>query len=496
MNTSPSSPLSRRRAGVLLHPTSLPGEHDFGDLGKEAYYFVDFLCSCGYSIWQMLPTGPTHGDRSPYQALSVFAGNPQLINIEMLCDAGCVADEIYEEYQSGEITREQVLSSAAKYFYKHGDETLCRELAAFVNEQAYWLTDYALFCAIRKRYEYASWRDWPDALRDRDADALSKVREELLEDIQLIEFEQFHFYRQWYSLKRYANERGVLLFGDMPIFVAYDSADVWSQRHYFTLKDNGWPEKVAGVPPDYFSETGQLWGNPLYRWSVMEGDGFAWWQKRMSSQLALFDWVRIDHFRGFEACWEIPGDAETAMEGHWVKAPGEALFASLSQALGEQLPLVAEDLGVITEEVEQLRCALGFPGMKILQFAFDSNSKNLYLPHNHRNDSIVYTGTHDNDTTLGWFESLDEQLQQHVNEYFGSPNETMPAVLIRAAMASVAAVAIVPMQDLLGLDGESRMNTPGTTEGNWVWRFSWEQVPENLGVEMRSLLNLYDRIVD
>jgi 4-alpha-glucanotransferase len=488
--------LAQRRAGVLLHPTSLPEEGGSGAFGRHAYRFVDFLAGAGMSLWQMLPLGPTHSDLSPYQCLSVFAGNPLLIDLLGLVEEGWLAQA--QPTLPGEapgLRIQRALSDGLAGFAERASEEQREAFESFRRDQAFWLDDYCLYQALRDEHGRVSWLDWPAPLRDRDAEALHEARVRLATPIERVAFEQFVFDRQWRALKRYANDRGVLLFGDMPIFVAHDSAEVWGRREYFTLDDHGHAVTVAGVPPDYFSATGQYWGNPHYRWERMREDGFYWWQRRIEHQLSLFDVLRIDHFRGFEAYWEIPADAPNAIGGHWVKAPGDALFDTLQRELGP-LPLVAEDLGLITPEVDALRHRYGLPGMKVLQFAFEGGAANPYLPHNHAPDFVVYTGTHDNNTTVGWFESASAELRAHVQEYLGSPSEAMPWPLIRAAYASVAGIAVVPMQDVLGLNGEHRMNTPGVTEDNWRWSFSWDQVPAGLTQRLRGLAELYGRLPD
>jgi len=486
------TPLSRRRAGVLLHPTSLPGGAGCGDLGGDAYKFVDFLSSAGISVWQMLPLVPTHGDLSPYQGLSVHAGNPLLINLELLREWGWLTESLEVEPKNFVEYRLTALRHAYQGFKAVVDDELRAEFEYFVERNKHWLQDYALFQAIRQAYANTHWLDWPEELREREAFALAEAELNLADAIDYVRFEQFAFFRQWGFLHEYSRQHGVILFGDMPIFVAHDSADVWANREYFSLDDHGRAEVVAGVPPDYFSETGQRWGNPHYRWDRMQADDFKWWKTRMATQLEMFEWVRIDHFRGFEAYWEIPAHEETAINGRWVKAPGDELFESLHKEF-DPLPLVAEDLGIITAEVDALRKNHNLPGMKILQFAFGGDSSNPYLPHNQTFDSVVYTGTHDNDTSLGWYEALSAEVQGQLAEYLGYPTEAMPWPLIRSAMASVACLAIIPMQDLLALDGQHRMNTPGTTEDNWRWRFDWQQLNEELAPRVQRLVHQYGR---
>ncbi len=477
-----------RHAGILLHPTSLPGAGGNGELGAEAQRFVEFLAACGITVWQTLPLGPTHHDGSPYQCLSLFAGNPLLISLERLAEQGWLSPEALRPPKQ----RCGLLMQAQQTFFQQATAEQRAAYAAFRIEQAYWLEDYALYRALKQAHDERAWTQWPDKLRDREPEALEQARYGMEPLIEHIYFEQFIFSEQWQTLKGAANARGIRLFGDMPIFVAHDSADVWTHRADYDLDAQGNPHVVAGVPPDYFSSTGQLWGNPHYRWEHIAATGFRCWIERLQRQLQLFDLIRIDHFRGFEAHWEIPADHQTAMHGRWVPAPGDALFQALQQHFGA-LPLVAEDLGLITPEVHALRDKYGLPGMKVLQFAFDGGAKNPYLPHQHEHNCVVYTGTHDNDTTLGWFQSLPPEQKQYVDDYLGVPGEPMPWPLIRAALASVAHLAVIPMQDILMLGGEARMNTPGTIKGNWRWRFSWDQVTPDLSERLRHLNRLYNR---
>jgi 4-alpha-glucanotransferase len=486
------TPLTRRRSGVLLHPTSLPGGVGCGDFGADAYRFVDFLAASGISVWQMLPLVPTHGDLSPYQGLSVHAGNPLLISLSRLQEWGWLKGVIATDPEDFIQYRRCKLQAAYQGFVLHADGAAKAEFSHFVAEHAAWLDDYALFQAIRQAQGNRHWLEWPAELRDHDAAALAKVGEALKEAVNYVRFEQFIFFRQWHQLRDYARQHNVLLFGDLPIFVAHDSAEVWAHRELFTLDEHGKAQVVAGVPPDYFSATSQRWGNPHYHWERMEADGFSWWKQRIAGQLEMFDWVRIDHFRGFEAYWEIPAHEATAMNGRWVTAPGDALFAALHERF-DPLPLVAEDLGIITAEVDALRQKYHLPGMKILQFAFGGDASNPYLPHNQTVDSVVYTGTHDNDTTLGWYQSLPQAVQHHVQSYLGMPQEAMPWPMIRSTLASVARLAILPMQDLLELDSKHRMNTPGTSDGNWRWRFEWPQIDEALAPRLKELMALYGR---
>ncbi|RLJ21854.1 4-alpha-glucanotransferase [bacterium endosymbiont of Escarpia laminata] len=486
-----SGVLGRRRAGILLHISSLPGPGKVGTLGSHAYRFVDFLHAAGMTVWQILPVGPTQADGSPYQTSSVHAGNPRFISLELVIEEGWLGELPLEENSFSDNGRAFALSLAWEGFKDRASDEDRAELDRFCAEQGHWLDDYCLFQSLHSE-QGGCWWEWLAPLRDRNPQALAEARARLCDQIQYTRFEQFLFFRQWFRLKSYANERGILLFGDVPIFVAQDSAEVWSHRAMFDLLENGLPRVVAGVPPDYFSETGQRWGNPLYRWEQMEEDGFSFWIERMETQSALCDLIRMDHFRGFEAYWEIPSTEETAINGRWVPAPGEKLFKKLYEAL-PHLELVAEDLGIITPEVEALRKSHGLPGMKILQFAFSGGADNPYLPFRHTRDSVVYTGTHDNDTSLGWYNSLDDAERERVDNYLGRSREIMPWPLIRCALSSCANMAILPMQDVLGLGRDHRMNTPGTTEGNWQWRFRWDQVEEDLSERLRHRVMQYGR---
>lgn len=475
---------SHRRSGVLLHVTSLPS----GNLGVDAYRFVDLLQQAGVTVWQMLPLGPTHEDGSPYQCLSAHAGNNKLLCVDTIKSQPWV--------RSGELGGNKIftlVANAYRQFIEFATTAERQAYQAFCAQQAFWLENYVLYREIRNLQHARAWYEWPPELRDRNELALASLAEQRAESLDIRRFEQYLFFQQWQNLKNYANQHNVKLFGDMPIFVAHDSADVWAAPELFSLDESGQAIKVTGVPPDYFSATGQRWGNPLYDWQVHLDEDFRWWRQRLKTQLALFDLIRIDHFRGFEACWEIPASCETAVEGQWGKAPGDALFQALLAEFGE-LPLVAEDLGIITEEVTALREKYAIPGMKILQFAFGGNADNPYLPHQHCYDSVIYTGTHDNNTSVGWYQELSEQARSHLHSYAGPSDEKMPWLLIRMALQSVSGLAIVPMQDLFELAGEHRMNTPGTTEGNWHWQFQWDMVSEHCISYFRMLNQLYGRI--
>lgn len=488
-----SSPLDKRRAGILLHPTSLPAEFGNGDIGPAAYQFVDFIAHCGFSVWQMLPLGPTHGvNGSPYQTLSTHAGNTALISPQLMEERGWInLDEFTVEQKASPNFRTISTYAAWKNLVaqpEHSDLKLFQQCCETHQD---WLDDYALFIAIREEHMLQGWTQWPEGLRNRDPKSLKAIAWRLHDKIECIKFGQFTFLLQWQNLKQYANQKGVLLFGDLPIFVAHDSADVWAERENFYLNEAGDCRVVAGVPPDYFSETGQRWGNPLYDWDYMLGDHFSWWKKRIQSQIGLYDLIRIDHFRGLQAYWEIPAESETAINGRWIEAPGDELLTQLFAEF-DNLALVAEDLGIITPEVEEIRDKFQLPGMKILQFAFSHEPDNPYLPHNHSENSVVYTGTHDNDTTLSWVSSLNEGDYGYIRDYFKA-DCAVEDMLKWMAFASVAKLAIIPMQDFLGLGEGHRMNTPGTIEGNWNWSFQWEQINEALCEDMRHLIALYGR---
>jgi 4-alpha-glucanotransferase len=496
-----------RASGILLHPTSLPGGFGVGDLGPEAYKFVDFLVSAGQSLWQVLPLGPTGYGDSPYACYSAFAGNTLLVNTEdsfnLKTSLAPASDRV--DYGQAHQTKDQLLLSAYQNYTKTTDTNLRSAFETFVQREAHWLDDYALFRALKDAHNGVAWNEWEPSLVRRTPAALDRARDQLREEIEAHMFYQFLFFKQWFELKNYANERGVKIVGDLPIFVAQDSADVWTNPDQFKLDKNGRPLVVAGVPPDYFSATGQLWGNPLYNWERMEADGFAWWIERVRSTLKVVDIARVDHFRGFAACWEIPGGDKTAERGQWVEAPGRELFTAIRKTLG-QLPIIAEDLGVITPDVVALRDDFGFPGMRILQFGFGGDSKNIDLPHNYVANVVAYTGTHDNDTTVGWFESVagegstrtEEQIERERKfclDYLKSDGKEIQWDFIRAVFASVANTAIVPLQDVLGLGTEARMNLPNSTEGNWAWRFRTTDLTDQIADRLKKLATLYGRLL-
>ena len=491
-----------RASGVLLHPTSLPGPHGSGDFGPAAYHFVDWLVSAGQKLWQILPLGGIGPGNSPYMSSSAFAGNVLLIDLAELQQHGWLtADELkphagFDEHRLnfGAVYpfRMDRLARAAAHFAKTASAADRADFATFSASHAGWLDDYALFMSLAEHNEWRDWSDWGPALARREASALKAAALAHADRIAFWKFCQWCFYRQWARLKAYANERDVKIVGDAPIFIAYQSAEVWARQELFELDAKGKPTVVAGVPPDVFSATGQRWGNPLYRWSAHADEGYAWWVERIRRTIELVDIVRIDHFRGFEGFWEIPASEPTAVIGRWVPGPGEPLFDAIAKALGAA-PIIAENLGVITPPVEALRKKFAFPGMRILQFAFGSGSGNNFLPHNHEPDTVVYTGTHDNDTTLGWWASASEAEKHHVRDYLATDGREIHWDLMRAACASVADTAVHPMQDVLGLEGMHRMNFPGKGEGYWEWRFSWEQVKPEHAQRLAHLCRLFGR---
>jgi 4-alpha-glucanotransferase len=503
-----------RASGILLHPTSLPGPYGIGDLGPSAHRFLEFLTHAGQRIWQVLPLGPTGYGDSPYQCFSAFAGNPLLISLDAL-----VADELLTEsdiapardlpsrfvdYGCVIAHRQPLWRRALERFEARAPVSARDAFAAFCVDGSAWLDDYALFMAVKEAHNLVSWTKWERPIALRDAAAVSRWRDRHAREIRAHQFAQFLFFSQWRALRAAAHAAGISLMGDIPIFVAHDSADVWAKRHLFQLRDDGTPAVVAGVPPDYFSATGQLWGNPHYRWDVLAREGYGWWIARVRAALALVDMVRLDHFRGFEASWEVPGDATTAIKGRWVKGPGAALFEAMQREIGS-LPFVAENLGVITPEVEALRERFDFPGMAILQFAFGTDPQGPeFRPHNYPRNRVAYTGTHDNDTTVGWWTSgtghstrSDADLvaeHELTCRYLGSDGREIHWDFIRAVLASVADTAIVPLQDVLGLGSEARMNQPATSSGNWRWRVDASALTDPLARRLGVLAETYDRV--
>lgn len=502
-----------RASGVLLHPTSLASPFGIGDLGPTAYRFVDFLIAAKQSYWQVLPLGPTGFGDSPYQCFSAFAGNTSLISPETLVDEQLLtAEEIADvpDFPAGRVDfgsvidwKSRLLEKAFRRFRSTTGDTLRGSFDSFCQLVADWLDDYSLFRAIKKSQGQKSWQQWDEPLKLRDAAAIAAARDELIGEIQEQKFYQYLFFKQWTRLKSYANSNGIRIIGDVPIFISLDSADVWCNPSEFKLNPDGSPKVVAGVPPDYFSKTGQLWGNPIYNWDAMRSDGFKWWISRIKFALKTVDVLRIDHFRGFAASWEVPGDDGTAENGRWVNVPGKELFATLRKTFG-RLPIFAEDLGVITPDVEDLRDGFGFPGMRILQFAFGGDAANLDLPHNYSRNKVVYSGTHDNDTTVGWFKSQagagstrDEATVTREHDfcldYLNSDGAEIHWDFIRSLMASVADTAIFPVQDLLGLGTEARMNLPASVSGNWFWRLREGELTDEIADRLGHLTAIYGR---
>ena len=499
-----------RASGILLHPTSLPGGDGIGDLGDEALRFVDFLVRAKQTYWQTLPLNPTGWGDSPYGSFSAFAGNTLLISDCGLgnADSQYPRSQVRTDASSKSAIRDPhsaidygavfeskslMLRAAFEDFQKSNTE-LKDEFETFVHDNASWLDDYALYRAIKASQGQRPWYEWDDELKRRDEHALSEATRTLRDDVLAEKFYQFLFFRQWYAVKEYANTNGVKIVGDVPIFLALDSADVWLHQELFKLNSDGSPTVVSGVPPDYFSKTGQLWGNPIYNWDAMREDGFAWWIERIRHTLKMFDVARIDHFLGFAAAWEVPGGDPTAEHGEWIAAPGRELFSAMKDELGE-LPFWVEDLGVVTPEVESLRDEFEFPGMRILQFAFGGDARDLALPHNHVRNSIAYTGTHDNDTTVGWWNSLptDSDARRFCMKYLDTDGSEIHWDMIRAAWAAVADTAVAPLQDVLGFGGEARMNTPATTSGNWQWRFNKDDLNDEIADRLAEMTEIYGR---
>ena len=497
-----------RSGGVLVHPTCFPSRFGIGDLGIGAYAFVDFLVKAGQTIWQVLPLGPTGFADSPYQSFSAFAGNPMLISPDQMVRDGLMPAELVREVpifpsdlvDFGEIIeyKAHLLKQAFLLFEntKHAEQE--KAYAKFCRKQKSWLDDFALFMALKgqhKETEGGVWNSWPRAIAMRDPQAMQEWSQRLAGQIDFHKFTQYVFYNQWLALRRYANQRNIRIVGDVPIFVAFDSADVWANPELFYLEEDGSPTVVAGVPPDYFSETGQRWGNPLYRWDVLAKINYSWWADRLRIIFDQVDVVRIDHFRGFDAYWEIPAGEPTAIIGRWVNGPGVAFFQVIHETLGE-LPIIAEDLGVITPQVEQLRDQFDFPGMKILQFAFGGERNSNFLPHNFNHNCVVYTGTHDNETTVGWYQNSTSDEKDHVRRYVARDGTDIAWDLIRLAYASVADSAVVPLQDLMSLGNEARMNFPGKSGGWWRWRYTPEMLTDDIADRLRDLTYLFSRVPD
>jgi 4-alpha-glucanotransferase len=497
--------LDFRASGVLLHPTSLPSRFGIGDLGENAYQFVDFLANSDQQIWQILPIGPTGYGNSPYLSYSALAGNPLLISPDILQQQGWLTQEELQhlpdfpldqvDFEGVIRTKIALLRQASDRFKAQAVDEEKAKFQRFCDRQNDWLSDYALFMSLKEAHQGRAWNQWQGDIASRQPQAMVEWAVKLADDVFFHKFVQYQFFSQWQSLKEYANEKGVQLFGDIPIYVAHDSVDVWAHREIFQLDpDTGEAALMAGVPPDYFSETGQLWGNPVYDWEALEKTNFKWWIRRVEAILEYVDIIRIDHFRGFQAYWAVPQGETTAIKGTWLDAPGDNFFQLLDKQLGK-LPIVAEDLGVITPEVETLRDKFGFPGMKILQFAFDSDRGNGFLPYNYTDrNCIVYTGTHDNDTTVGWFNERSPEAQANVVDYLGCVgNDGIHWAMIRLALSSVGNTAVLPFQDILGLGTDAKMNTPSQATGNWGWRCRQEAFNDELSGRLKHLTYLYGR---
>ena len=492
-----------RSSGILLHPTSLPSPFGIGDLGPQARRWIDFLEETGTSLWQVLPLGPTGFGDSPYQCFSSFAGNPYLVSPEKLLQDGLIhADDLVDlpkfpdntvDYGSVIYWKLDLLSRSFLQFQNNPKKMINKEFTSFCDKHTTWLEDYALFMALKESQGGKPWADWSSDLRDRDAKTLAGFKKEHEFAIQRQKYFQFLYYRQWDDLRHYANQKGIRIIGDLPIFIAHDSADAWANRELLYFDKNGQPIAVAGVPPDYFSQTGQLWGNPLYRWEIHKKDGYCWWINRLQSVFSMVDILRLDHFRGFAGYWEVPAGEETAENGHWIPGPGVDLFQQVKEVLGE-LPFIAEDLGEITPDVIQLRDKFNLPGMKVLVFAFDSGESNEFLPHHYPENCVVYTGTHDNDTAAGWFKRIQEGERSFAQRYLKTSGEDIAWDLIRAAWSSAAVFAIAPLQDLLSLDNKARMNYPGNPHGNWTWRMREDDLDDELKERLGEINQLYSRL--
>lgn len=493
-----------RLSGILLHPTSLPSPYGIGDLGKEAYDFVDFLQKSGQHLWQTLPLTPTGFGDSPYQSFSAFAGQPLLISPAHLEELGLLEKADLQDCPTGNDScvdygtiipwKTKILKTAFAKFCHTSDKMLLEEYDSFYEANKFWLEDYALFMACKSMHEGRDWLSWEAKYRIPTPAVKAELKKLLAQEVKYYYFVQFIFFKEWYALKKYANAKDIKIIGDIPIFVSLDSADVWANQSMFQLDTKGYPTVVAGVPPDYFSETGQLWGNPLYDWDAHKKDGYKWWISRIQNQLDLLDYLRIDHFRGFEAYWAVPYGEETAINGKWKHAPKEDLFLAIEKKLGKGLPIIAEDLGVITPEVEKLRDTFHFPGMKILQFAFEASDESDFLPHQFTTTNCVcYTGTHDNDTTVGWYETAPEFSRDKVRRYMNTDGGNVHFDFIRTCLGSIAAYAVFPLQDVLGIGKEGRMNCPGVAANNWAWRYKKDALSDNLAETLRSYTKLYGR---
>ncbi len=493
--------MNERASGILLHPSSLPARGGIGDLGPAAYEFLDFLSSAKQTLWQILPLGPVALGNSPYSSISAFAGNPLLISLERLADAGWIDagrlsilpdSDGPVDYDHVRAVKIPLVREAAMNFLNSASGAARSRYDKFCAENSWWLDDYALFVRIRDRHPSGTWKQWPPELARREPQALARMREQLARALDVTRATQFAFFEQWRALHQAARQRGIRVIGDVAIFVDYDSAEVWTHPDIFQLDHDLHPTAVSGVPPDAFSATGQRWGNPLYRWDVLKSLGYDWWVQRMRWALQLCDIVRLDHFRGFESYWEIPANEPTAVHGRWVKGPNDDLFHVLRNAIGG-FPFIAEDLGMITPEVHAFRDRIGIPGMKVLQFGFSNPGAHIYLPHQYEPNSVVYTGTHDNDTTLGWFNSTQGDERRAIETYVGSDPAGMHWAFIRTAIVSRAKLAIIPLQDVLGLGSEARMNVPSHGDGNWTWRYRRGDLKQEYAERLARLSDISDR---
>lgn len=489
----------KRGSGILLHITSLPSPYGIGTFGREAYKFVDFLETAGQKYWQILPLGTTGYGDSPYQSFSAYAGNPYFIDFDLLVEEGVLRKEDFENIDFGDDDRkvdyEKIFKNkmaVLRCAYENAKECIKDEILIFKQNNLDWIDEYSLYMTVKTCFDLKSWQEWNEDIRMRRPEAIKYYRENYEDEMNFWVYLQYEFFKQWNRLKEYVNSKGIKIIGDIPIYVAEDSADVWANSELFLLDNQYKPIKVSGCPPDAFSETGQLWGNPIYNWNVMEKKGFKWWIERIKANSKLYDITRIDHFRGFESYWEIPYGDETAINGRWVKGPGIKLFNAIKDDLGD-IDIIAEDLGYLTEEVISFREETGFPGMKVLQFAFDTREESDYLPHNYEKNCIVYTGTHDNDTVDGWFENANIDDVKHAIKYFNLKEEEHNWGFIRGAWSSVANVAIAQIQDFLGLGSKARMNIPSTLGGNWLWRLKKDELDYELAERIYQITKLYGR---
>lgn len=498
----------KRGSGILLHITSLPSQFGIGDLGPEAYRFIDFLAESGQKYWQLLPLTPTNpgGGNSPYYSSSAFAGNPLMISPELMAKDGLLSKSDLTnspDFPETQVDFDTVIGYKNKLFktaynnFKNNSHYLKNAFTEFCQANSIWLNDFTLFSALKDYFDQKIWTEWPKEVRECQPDTLDSLKEKLSAQIEFGKFLQFIFFQQWNNLKKYCEQNSVEIIGDVPYYVSLDSAAVWKNHHIFKLDENRHPTHIAGVPPDYFSKTGQLWGNPVYRWDILKEQKYKWWIDRLNHNLAIYHWIRIDHFRGFVGYWEVEASEKTAINGKWISAPAEDFFNTLLQE-NPQLPIIAEDLGVITDDVKEIINKFNFPGMRILQFAFEENiARNSYAPHNHIPNCLVYTGTHDNNTIRGWFdEEIDTETKKRLLQYIGNPlnTENIHWELIRLALMSVANMAIIPIQDILGLKSEAKMNRPGTANGNWRWRLAPNQIPKTATRKLRGMTEIYGRV--